>query len=65
VGADPTVKTAGIIEFRGGKIYKIDNISGHFKPSAQSLLNSESIFNQYFAPNNFSTDFQGYIPFTN
>jgi len=64
-GADPVVKTAGIIEFRGGKIYKVDNVSGHFKPSTQSLQNAESIFNQNFSPNNFTSDFQGYIPFSN
>jgi hypothetical protein len=64
-GIDPSVKTAGIIEFRAGKIYKVDNVSGHFKPSAQSLQNAQPLFNQKFTPNNFATDFQGYIPFTN
>lgn len=64
-GVDPTVKTAGIIEFRAGKIYKVDNVSGHFKPSAQSLQNAQPIFNQKFAPNNFADDFQGFVPFTN
>ncbi|MGB4774702.1 MAG: hypothetical protein WBP45_06005 [Daejeonella sp.] len=64
-GVDPSVKTAGIIEFRAGKIYKVDNISGHFKPSAQSLQNAQPLFNQKFTPNNFATNFQGYIPFTN
>jgi hypothetical protein len=64
-GVDPSVKTAGIIEFRAGKIYKVDNVSGHFKPSAQSLQNAQPIFNQKFAPNNFADDFQGFVPFTN
>lgn len=64
-GFDPTVKTAGIIEFRAGKIYKVDNVSGHFKPSSQSLQNSQSIFNQKFLPNNFADDFQGFVPYTN
>lgn len=36
-GINPEVKTAGIIEFRGGKIYSIDNASGHFKPKIDSL----------------------------
>lgn len=64
-GADPTVKTAGIIEFRAGKIYKVDNVSGHFKPSAQSLEDVQPLFNQKFSPNNFANDFQGFVPFTN
>jgi hypothetical protein len=64
-GSDPTVKTAGIIEFRGGKIYRVDNVSGHFKPSAQSLQNAQPIFFQKFDPNNFTNDFQGFIPFSN
>lgn len=62
-GVDPTVKTAGIIEFRAGKIYKVDNVSGHFKPSAQSLQNAQPLFNQKFTPNNFADNFQGFIPF--
>jgi hypothetical protein len=64
-GVDPTVKTAGIIEFRAGKIYKVDNVSGHFKPSTQSLQNAQPLFNQKFAPNNYADDFQGFIPFSN
>ncbi|MEC7263577.1 MAG: hypothetical protein VXW38_07535 [Bacteroidota bacterium] len=64
-GVDPVVKTAGIIEFRAGKIYKVDNVSGHFKPSAQSLQNAQPIFYQKFTSNNFADDFQGFIPFSN
>ena len=41
-GINPEVKTAGIIEFRGGKIYSIDNASGHFKPKIDSLKNVQS-----------------------
>ncbi len=64
-GVDPTVKTAGIIEFRAGKIYKVDNVSGHYKPSSQSLINAKTLFNQKFSTNNFSDDFQGFILFSN
>jgi hypothetical protein len=64
-GVNPTVKTAGIIEFRAGKIYKVDNVSGHFKPTAESLYNSRSLFNQKFSLNNFADNFQGFIPFSN
>jgi hypothetical protein len=36
-GVDPKVQSAGIIEFRGGKIYSVDNASGHFKPGTDSM----------------------------
>ena len=36
-GSNPQVQAAGIIEIRGGKIYSINNASGHFKPSIESL----------------------------
>ncbi|WP_318308876.1 fibronectin type III domain-containing protein [Flagellimonas crocea] len=64
-GVDPVVKTAGIIEFRAGKIYKVDNVSGHFKPSTQSLQNVQPLFNKKFSHNNFADDFQGFVPFSN
>lgn len=40
-GKDPQVKVAGIIEFRGGKIYAIDNDSGHYRPPSRSLEAAE------------------------
>ena len=40
-GKDPQVKVAGMIEFRGGKIYDIDAHSGHYRPPAQSLQSAE------------------------
>lgn len=36
-GKDPQVRVAGMIEFRGGKIYAIDTDSGHFRPPVKSL----------------------------
>ena len=36
-GKDPQVRVAGMIEFRGGKIYAIDTDSGHYRPSTKSL----------------------------
>ena len=40
-GKDPQVRMAGMIEFRGGKIYAIDNDSGHYRPPGKSLEAAE------------------------
>ena len=61
-GENPMVQAAGIIEFRGGKIYKVDNASGHFKPSASSLTTSQSTIEASFGQSSFATNFQGYVP---
>lgn len=61
-GSDPQVQAAGMVDIRGGKIYSIDNTSGHFKPASESLNNAESAFSKL--PNSsFSSDFQGYKSF--
>ncbi len=62
-GSNPTVKAAGIVEFRGGKIFKVDNASGHFKPLNSSLESAETIFRHNFDSKNFTNDFQGFVPF--
>lgn len=62
-GADPKVQAAGTIEFRGGKIYKVDNASGHYKPSAESLKKAEEIFKRDFPANSFTNDFKGFIQY--
>jgi hypothetical protein len=36
-GKNPRVLGAGIVEIRGGKIYRVDNHTGHFKVSQSSL----------------------------
>ena len=36
-GKDPKVQCAGIIKFKDGRIFKIDNQSGHFRPDIKSL----------------------------
>lgn len=64
-GSNIQVKAAGTIEFRGGKIYKVDNASGHFKPSLKSLDNAKEIFKKKFSEKSFSNDFQGFVEFTN
>lgn len=45
-GKDPQVRVAGMIEFRGGKIYGIDTDSGHYRPPAQSLQAAEKILSE-------------------
>lgn len=61
-GENPTVQGAGMVEIRGGKIYIIDNSSGHFKPDATSLDAVKNSFDNL--PNNvFHKNFQGYVPF--
>ena len=61
-GSDPKVLSAGNVEIRGGKIYKVDNVSGHFKPGAGSLENSEGAFGR-LPEHYFIRDFRGYKPF--
>jgi hypothetical protein len=36
-GTDPVVRAAGIVDIRGGQIYSINNLSGHFRPTPESL----------------------------
>ena len=36
-GKDPTVLAAGEVEIRGGKIYRVDNQSGHFRPPRKAM----------------------------
>ena len=60
-GSNPQVQAAGMIEIRGGKIYSINNASGHFKPSVDSLRVAEDIFSN-LPKSTFSKDFQGYLP---
>lgn len=43
-GKNPQVQMAGILEIRGGKIYKYDNNSGHYKPSMESMPVADRIF---------------------
>lgn len=61
-GRNPQVQAAGMIEIRGGKIYSINNASGHFKPSIESLEVAEDVFSN-LPQNIFSKDFQGYLPY--
>ena len=59
-GNNPIVQGAGIVEIRGGKIYSIDNASGHFKPDSSSLFNVQNVFEQ-LPSNVFHKNFKGYL----
>ncbi|WP_255250572.1 WXG100 family type VII secretion target [Paenibacillus lautus] len=61
-GENPQVQAAGIVEIRGGQIYKIDNASGHYKPSVESLKAAEEAFSK-LPSSTFGSKFQGYVPF--
>lgn len=58
------VRGAGIIDIRGGKIYSIDNASGHFKPDKISLSSVQYAFEKLPSAV-FHRDFQGYLEFIN
>lgn len=61
-GENPQVRAAGMVDIRGGKIYSVDNASGHFKPGPESLRAAEEAFNK-LPPSVFRRDFRGYLPF--
>jgi len=63
-GQNPQVLAAGMIDIRGGKIYSVDNVSGHFKPDASSLSVAEDVFRGSLPENVFHRDFQGFLPFS-
>jgi hypothetical protein len=61
-GSNPTVQGAGIVEIRGGKIYSIDNASGHFKPDNSCLPSVQNAFEQ-LPTNVFHKNFKGYTTY--
>jgi hypothetical protein len=61
-GEDPTVLAAGEIDIRGGRIYSINNLSGHFQPSPQSLGTMYRAFSR-LPDTAFRRDFQGFRVF--
>jgi hypothetical protein len=61
-GADPQAQTAGMVEIRGGKIYSVNNDSGHFKPAAGSIENAAIAFGR-LPSQVFGKDFKGFIPY--
>ncbi|MDH3976667.1 MAG: hypothetical protein OEV42_20580 [Deltaproteobacteria bacterium] len=61
-GSNPQVRAAGIVDIRGGRIYSVNNASGHYKPGVGSLDAAEEAFGQ-LPSSSFRTDFQGYLPY--
>ncbi len=61
-GPNPTVQAAGIVDIRGGRIFSVNNSSGHFKPGPGSLEAAERAFGNLPA-GAFHRNFQGYLPF--
>lgn len=61
-GNNPQVQAAGILEIRGGKIYSINNLSGHFKPDNECLSVVEELFSK-LPSKIFSRKFKGYSSF--
>jgi hypothetical protein len=61
-GPNPSAQATGIVDIRGGRIYSINNASGHFKPGAGSLEAAERAFSNLPAEA-FHRNFQGYLPF--
>ena len=59
-GANPKVRAAGMVDIRAGRIYSIDNASGHFKPGISSLEAAKEAFLQ-LPSNAFSKNFQGFL----
>ncbi|WP_159439337.1 ParB N-terminal domain-containing protein [Tenacibaculum agarivorans] len=53
-GENPNVKGAGMLVFENGKLTFIDNNSGHFKPSDESLVEVLKILKQQIPANIFS-----------
>jgi len=62
-GENPQILGAGMVDIRGGKIYKSDNISGHFQPGAESLKAVKKAFEKIVPEKGFKKDFQGYVPY--
>jgi len=61
---NPQVKAAGIIDIRRGKIFEVDNASGHFKPESESLQIAEQTFRSTLPPKVFHKKFNGFVPFS-
>jgi len=61
-GLDPTVRAAGEVDIRAGQIYSINNLSGHFRPSPDSLGTIYNAFSR-LPDNAFKADFRGFQVF--
>ena len=50
-GKDPQVQAAGMISFKNGKIFAVDNQSGHYRPNIQSMAKVESALQKLYESN--------------
>ena len=50
-GKDPQAQCAGIIKFKDGRIFRIDNQSGHFRPNIKSLNKIEDFMQKLYDEN--------------
>jgi len=57
-GYNPNVKCAGMIHFKNGKIYRIDNNSGHFKPLKGMFDDAIKIFEDKLPKECFDNEFK-------
>ncbi len=61
-GSDPRVRGAGRVEIRNGRIYSVNNHSGHFQPGAGSFEAAQEAFGE-LPSNSFHKDFLGFLPY--
>lgn len=47
-GKDPEVQNAGMITLKNGKIFSVDNHSGHYRPNIQSMGKVESALQKLY-----------------
>lgn len=50
-GKNPEVQCAGMIQFKNGKIFSVDNQSGHFRPNIKSLDKVKNVLNNLYQKN--------------
>lgn len=50
-GKDPQVQAAGMITFKNGKIFSVNNNSGHYRPNIQSMGKVESALKKLYQKN--------------
>ena len=62
-GFEPKVQGAGIVTIQGGKIIKVDNASGHFKPDSSSLGKVEKLFLNKVPDKYYDRKFEGFVPY--
>lgn len=51
VGKNPEVQCAGMIMFKRGKIFSVDNLSGHFRPNIKSLDKVNKVLDNLYQKN--------------